>query len=167
MGMTTACRFQQSQKQTKYSPIRPGVAGFSLIEMLVVMTIIGLVSAMVLPSLSLPSRPPVPPLVAYMQNQQNLAGKNGSTQMIYWSAPKIIAEPGGEIFEFSPDTVLKIERPEKTGYLGKQLLTIFYADGTAIASDFSVMQKRSGYADTMLYRITVNPFHGAISYTYP
>ncbi|TAH32250.1 MAG: prepilin-type N-terminal cleavage/methylation domain-containing protein [Alphaproteobacteria bacterium] len=142
-------------------------SGFTLLEMLLVLGIIALLTAMIVPSLSLPAKPPVPAMVAFLQQQQNAALNEGKTRFIYWQAPNIVAEPGGQTLTLDKDIILEINRPAPTGYLGKQLLAIFYSDGTGIASEFRVVQKKTGYPTAILYKIQINPFHSEIAYAFP
>ncbi len=150
-----------------HTPFYRHNAGFTLLEMLLVLGIVALLTAMIVPSLSLPAKPPVPALVAFLQQQQNLALTEGKTRHIYWQPPNIIAEPGGQTIPMDKEIVLEINRPAPTGFLGKQLLAIFYSDGTGIASEFRVVQKKTGYPTAILYKIQISPFHSEIAYAFP
>lgn len=141
-------------------------SGFTLLEMLLVLAIISFLAAMIIPSLSLPAKPPVPGIVAFLQKQQGLAAADGKTRYVFWVAPKIIVEPGDESFDFDKEISLNIDLPPQTGYLGKQLLAVFYGDGTGIASEFAVVQKKTGYPASILYKIEISPFHSQISYAF-
>ena len=141
--------------------------GATLLEMLLVMGIIALIAAMVVPSLSLPSRPPVPPLIAFLQQQQQAAVTDGKTRRIVWKEPQILSYPDKQAFDLPKDFTLSVQRPERTGFLDEQLLAVFYSDGTGIAAQFSVLQKKLASPGILLYKVEINPFHSEISYAYP
>lgn len=139
--------------------------GFTLLEVLVVMVILGLAAAWVLPSLSLPARAPVPPMVEFLQQQQQQAMAKGRAITVFWQERQLRAEPSGDLLPLSADMYLELSRPEKTGYLDKQLVTVFYANGSAIAADFRVMVRPPNTVPRLAYAVTVNPFHGGIDYS--
>lgn len=141
--------------------------GFTLLEILLVMGIMALLTAMVVPSLSLPARPPTPPLVAYLTKEQNRAVREGKTVSIFWHESQLISDPPGETFDPGSGVLFNLRLPKPTGYMDKQLIALFYRDGTAIASDFDLMQKNPGYKPILLYKVSVNPFSGEVIYAYP
>ncbi len=141
--------------------------GATLIEMLLVVAIVALVAAIVIPSLSLPARPPLPPIAQFLEQQRLAAVADGKTRRIFWAPPKLISEPDRQTFDMPKDSAIVVERPDRTGYLDKQLLAVFYADGTAIASQFSVTQKKLASPSVLLYKVSISPFHSEISFFYP
>lgn len=141
--------------------------GFTLLEILLVMGILALLGAIIVPSLSLPARPPKPPLVVYLTQLQANAVKNSQTVHVFVDNHQLKAEPEGGAFDLGADNALDIVRPPKTGFLNKQLLAVFYADGTAVASDFGVVLKKPGYNPQLLYNIKISPFSAEVIYTYP
>lgn len=141
-------------------------SGFSLLEVLVVMAIIATMAAIVIPGMTLPTRPPVPPLVEFLETQQRQGIKQGKQVEIYWDANSLVADTGNS-FSLGAGLDIIIGRPESGAYLDKKLLAIFYPDSTAIASDFKVVQKMDAGKTVDLYQIAINPFHGEVTYSYP
>jgi prepilin-type N-terminal cleavage/methylation domain-containing protein len=141
--------------------------GFTLLEMLVVITIMGLAAALIVPSLSLPARAPIPPLIEFLQQQHTQAQQSGKAVRVFWRGNTLFTEPGEATFELPPNAYLNLSRPAKTGYLDKQLITIFYPNGSAIAADFKLMQKPPGLLERWAYQVVINPFHGGIEFKTP
>jgi prepilin-type N-terminal cleavage/methylation domain-containing protein len=141
--------------------------GFTLIEMLVVMAILAILAAFIIPSLSLPTRPPKPPMAAYFEEQQKNAIETGQPRRVFVDKNTLSSEPQGAEFPLGKGQSLIIERPMKTKYLPKQLVAVFYPDSTAIISSFWVVQEVRPGQTQNLYHIDINPFDGAVKFTYP
>ena len=145
----------------------PTQAGFTLLEMLVVLAIMALAAAILAPSLTLTGRAPVPPVVEYLQQQQNRAIQTRRAVHIYQKDGALNAVPDGQNFALPDGAELILSRPEKTGYLNQDYITSFYPDGTAVAADFRMRRKLPNQPAQILWQIIINPFHGGIEWQTP
>ncbi|MGQ0663459.1 MAG: type II secretion system protein [Pseudomonadota bacterium] len=142
-------------------------AGFTLLELIVVVAIIGLLVGLVGPRLTLPYRPPKPDIAIFLEKQRLKAIEDGSKIRIVLGARELVALPHGQRFPLAPGTTLVIDRPAPTAYLAAAMVTEFYPDGTAILSSFRLFADDGGRPAREFARIEVNPLRGTVSYATP
>ena len=146
---------------------RRGEAGFTLLELVVVLAIIGISLALIAPSFTSPERRPAPDLVNFLQDARTRAIESGRKVSVYLGDGRVWREPSdGEPFELPEDRSVSVAFPPSSAYLDRTRLTVFYADGTSVLARLSV-ERPGRYGGTVkLYDITVNPILGEISYAY-
>ena len=143
-------------------------SGFTLLELLVVISIIAAVAAIVLPRLSVPQSQPKPPLVAFLEQQRLTAIEIGRTETIHYDGGvRLIAEPAGEHYVLPDVCYVDIVKPQRSDYLSRHMLARFYPDGTAILAKFVIMERRRRGVPVAVLRVGIDPIHGEINYALP
>jgi len=143
---------------------RGGDRGFTLIEMLVVLAVIALSAALVAPRLMSPLRAPRPELVLFLEAQRAQAIEKGAQVRVYDSAAGLQSDQTGARFALAKGSKLEMRWPNPSVYQSRQLVAVFYPDGTSIASDFDlVAQGAPGFPDRRL-RVRISPMQGDIAY---
>lgn len=146
---------------------RPNESGFTLLELVVVLAIVGVSLALIAPSFTSPERRPAPDLVNFLSDARARAIESGRKVTVYADDRRVWTVPAeDEAFELPEDRSVSVAFPAASPYLDRRRLTVFFADGTSVLARLSV-QRPGRYGGTVdLYEITVNPILGDISYAY-
>lgn len=146
---------------------RTAQAGFTLLELVIVLVIVAVALGLVAPSLTVPMRRPKPDVVSFVEAARVQSIQEGHSVAVYYSNGRLWLEKGKEELKLAQNQYIAVERPQPSEYLPWARLTVFYPDGTGILARFRLMQRRSAGADTELYSVTIDPIHGEVHYAYP
>lgn len=143
--------------------MRPA-GGFTLLELVVVLAVIALATALIAPRLVGRIGAPRPPLVLYLEQQRARAIEKGARVRVYEQGGTLLAEPADTTLPLVGGTRIEMRWPAASIYQDRQLVAVFYPDGTSIASDFDfVVAGAPGYPDRRL-RVHISPMQGGIAY---
>ena len=141
-----------------------GTRGFTLLEMVVVLALIALATALVAPRFVGPTRSPRPPLVLFLETQRSLAIEQGHEIRVYELAGQFSSDPSGASYTLLEHTHLDLRWPAPSIYQARHLVAVFYPDGTSIVSDFDLVSEgATGYPDQRLH-ISISPMQGEVAY---
>jgi len=143
-----------------------GRAGFTLLEVLIVLFIMALGMGLLLPRLTMQAHPPTPPAVTFLEKQRGRAIQDGRTISVFYQDNELIADPGTERDRFKLDSrqSLDILKPAASPYFTRRLVTVFYPDGTLLLAEIMLLQDTGLGNSREIDRITLNPIHGDIAY---
>lgn len=136
--------------------------GFSLMELMVVLAIIGLMAALVAPRFSLPRRNAKPDLIRYLEDRRGQAILQGRPVHVFVEADSLANDMDDKRFPLPNESRLSISAPRSGLFLGHRLVALFYGDGTSIVADF-VLTAKDAPAGTGLH-VTVSPLQGEVFY---
>lgn len=138
--------------------IRSGLAGFTLVEVLVTLTIVGLMATLLLPRLSKTPALAQPEVVRFLVSLQADAARTRKPVSVVLHGRTLRASNGRE-FVLAEGDALRSLRPGDIGYLGGQHVVTFFTDGSSTAGEwlfkgvnlnvllrFSPFATRIGYA---------------------
>jgi len=137
----------------KKTSIHLASKGFTLVELLIVLFIIGLSSSIIILNTSRPHKKQKPELITFLQQEYKKALLNSQIIEI-----KLVKNQ----LQSSSSAILQLpeQKAAKTiQYLSDHTLTTFYPDGTMSASNFTITTK------TASYDIKTTPFSSNIHYT--
>jgi prepilin-type N-terminal cleavage/methylation domain-containing protein len=146
-----------------------GAAGFTLLELVIVMVIMGLAVGLVAPSLTMPMQRPKPPLASFLEAARTASIESGRKVAVYvedrrlWREPR---DPEGEL-TLPEEHYLDVDWPQPSPFLAARRLALFYADGTGVLGRFRLMRRSVGGADVDVLNLEIDPLHGEVHYAYP
>jgi len=126
--------------------------GFTLVELLVILFLIGLSSSILILNTSKPHKKQKPPIIEFLEQEY----KNSLL-----TAQSIDIQLIGKKLQSSQNTSFQLTKEQassKKRYLSKQILTTFYPDGTMSASTFNITTLSGTYV------ISTSPFSPKINY---
>jgi len=126
--------------------------GFTLIEMLVVLVVIGLSLGVVMLNISKKTQKTQPEIILFLEKQQQYAIQHKQRNDIQLKKGMIYATASRQHLPVN-------SAPPFDSYLPYRTLTVFFPDGMISLSQFSI------YTDTNEYEIKTDPFYGKIRYT--
>jgi len=138
--------------------------GFTLFEMMVVLAIIALGTALIAPRFINPVRHPRPELVLFLEGQRTQAIEKGTEVRIYDSGGMLKSVPLGGQLALPKGSRLDIRWPAPSVYQTRQLVAVFYPDGTSIVSDFDVVAEGAPGTTGQRLHIAITPMQGEVIY---
>jgi prepilin-type N-terminal cleavage/methylation domain-containing protein len=134
-------------------------AGFTLMEMLIVLVIMGIISSLFLTRVSKKPKILSPKLIQFLENERGLAISQQKTTRIQRDQNRLYSTLSKHSYLLTD----KLNKPEQNRKVPQLLpyetLTIFFADGTATARIFSLTE------GTTTYEITTSPFSNKIKFS--
>ncbi len=135
-----------------YKTARYRDRGFTLLEMLIVLLIVGLIAALAIPRMRTPQQPS--PLTAFLKQERAQAGASGHAIEIVIIGGVLVSSSGAQ---FPLDTDIKILQPPPAPLSHpERRLTTFYPDGTMTATSFILA------SETMQQTFSLSPFSDRI-----
>ena len=147
---------------------RRRAAGFTLLELLVVLGIVGIALALVAPSLTSPTRRPEPELVTYLKDARNRAVETGRPVAVHQKDRRIWTDPPAPDGPFELPEARSVEPvgAAATSYLDRARVSVFYPDGTAVLGGLNVNRPGRYGGTVRVYTVEIQPIHGEIAYAY-
>lgn len=161
----------RSIRETESGRKRPGRrtvtvkrAGFTLIELVVVLAIVAIIVSVISPRLTLPYRLPSPALITFLEDARSESLRRMETVRIFDETDRLVAVPIDKSFALGDPAARPGDQAGRRGvHPGNHLVTFFH-DGTATLSSFEI-RPPSGTAERPI-EVRVNPFNGRIDHQF-
>ena len=137
-----------------YHRIRPLQQGFTLLEILIVLIVIGLTGSVVMMNTKRQDAKPTPDIVDFIEKERTASLLSGQTTQIQLQDDGLYATASQHRFP-----ILKIKLNSGEQYLPTKTLVTFYPDGTQSKSSFTLTKESTSY------EINTTPFNNKIQYT--
>jgi prepilin-type N-terminal cleavage/methylation domain-containing protein len=141
-----------------------GHGGFTLLEMLVVLAVIALGTALIAPRFVQPIRHPRPELVLFLEGQRSQAIEKGTEVRVYQSVGILKSDPLGGQMALPKGARLEIRWPAPSVYQDRQLVAVFYPDGTSMVSDFDLVFEGPAGSRGQRVHVGISPMQGEVIY---
>jgi prepilin-type N-terminal cleavage/methylation domain-containing protein len=129
-------------------------AGFTLLELLVVLALVAMIAVLVLPRFSARPQLTEPEVVGFLQAESAYAVNSGRANQVMLADGALVARDGEARYVFPEGSEITVHDPQADAYLPYRRLTTFYPDGTMTVADLLV---RSPGND---FEIRLSPFSG-------
>ena len=129
-------------------------AGFTLLELLVVMALIAIIALLVLPRFGARPQLSEPQVVGFLQAESAYAVKSGRANQVVLADGALVARDGEARYDFPERSEFTVDDPQVDAYLPYHRSTTFFPDGTMTAANLLV---RSPDND---FDIRLSPFSG-------
>ncbi len=132
--------------------------GFTLLELLVVLTIVGVLTALLAPRVTkLPTRTS-PQIIQFLEREMHQAIAKKRATSIYYAGDALTSPATGARLELTTEEGIEVVYPKRGDYLPAYKLTTFYPDGTMTATRFRYFGANTSYV------ISISPVSGKITY---
>jgi len=142
-------------------------SGLSLLEILVVLAMISGALAIAMPNLSFDQKRQIPELVQYLKEQRSESILKGKSNRVYIKNNSLKSSLTDTELKLEKTDDLRLTYPAPSEFMPHQDVALFYADGTAIVSEFAVARKDVEGTPQILYNVSINPFDSTILYYAP
>lgn len=132
--------------------------GFSLMEMLIVLLIVGVLMATIAPRLSHRSTHSTPPIIQFLENERAATLSTGQPTEITLKGRSLISSATQAEFILGEGEEITVSYPPPSPFLQSHLLTTFYPDGIITATKFNLLSKQQ------IHVIQLSPFTRKIRY---
>ncbi len=129
-------------------------AGFTLLELLVVMALIAMIALLVLPRFSARPQLAEPQVVGFLEAESAYAVKSGRANQVVLADGALVARDGEARYDFPEGSEFTVHDPQADAYLPYHRLTTFFPDGTMTVG---ILLVRSPDND---FDIRLSPFSG-------
>jgi prepilin-type N-terminal cleavage/methylation domain-containing protein len=136
-------------------------AGFSLLELLLALTIFAIATAVLLPRLTTKMKRPNPEIVEFLERERAAAIEAGRVTTVSLTGATLSGS-NGEHIDLAKGVRLTPTWPKPSVYLAHQLVATFYPDGTSIASEFDLDNPDQGEFHGERFHISITPMQGEI-----
>jgi len=113
-------------------------AGFTLVELLVVMALIAMIAVLVLPRFGARPQLSQPQVIGFLEAESAYAVKSGRANQVVLADGALVARAGEARYDFPEESELTVHDPQADAFLPYHRLTTFFPDGTMTAANLLV-----------------------------